>query len=453
MAEERRPPRAQGSPSPPGPREPRRTGSFRAAAATTYLAWAGSSSLGFLNVLIVARSLGATGRGDVALVTAVATLTAVCVSLSVHESHANLAVSRPDSRSSLVANSLVFALVLGAIGAGGIFALSTYFPGVTGEVSRDIFLLALPAIPVVILFNYLSILLRADYHFAVANLALFLVPALTATANGALALTGGLTIRLAVTTWICANGVATALLLGVALRYLTVSRPDGALARESLGFGVRAHGGVVMATGTFRLDQWLVGSLAGSRELGFYSVAVSWAETLFFLPTVVQLVARPDIARGDDARAARRAAAVTRAAVLLSLPLIVVLILGAPLLCAGVFGDDFSASVDDLRILAIGGLGIVVLKILGTALVARDRPLLDTLALSVAFVATIALDLLLIPAHGGAGAALASTAAYLLGGAAAAVVFVRAMGIHAHELVPRRRDLDALVGLGGGRGA
>ena len=50
---------------------------------------------------------------------------------------------------------------------------------------------------------------------------------------------------------------------------------------------------------------------------------------------------------------------------------------------------------------------------------------------ALAFVVTIALDLLLIPSHGGLGAALASTIAYLAGGLAVAVIFVRVLGVRA----------------------
>jgi Na+-driven multidrug efflux pump len=70
--------------------------------------------------------------------------------------------------------------------------------------------------------------------------------------------------------------------------------------------------------------------------------------------------------------------------------------------------------------------------------------MLGNAAIGVAFVATIVLDVLLIPAHGGAGAALASTIAYTAGGIAVAAIFVRTLGGRLADFRPRRADVVEL---------
>jgi Na+-driven multidrug efflux pump len=80
---------------------------------------------------------------------------------------------------------------------------------------------------------------------------------------------------------------------------------------------------------------------------------------------------------------------------------------------------------------------MVALKLLGNALTARGLPLVAAAAVAVAFVVTVALDLVLIPPFGGLGAAIASTTAYTAGGIAVAVLFVRRLGAQPRELVPR----------------
>jgi O-antigen/teichoic acid export membrane protein len=122
------------------------------------------------------------------------------------------------------------------------------------------------------------------------------------------------------------------------------------------------------------------------------------------------------------------------------------MIIAAPLLCTTVFGDDFSGSVSMLRVLSLGALGITTLKLLGNTLTAQRRPLLETAAVAVAFVTVFALDFLLIPAHGGLGASIASAASYTLGGIAVAVIFARALGARVSEMVPRPGDLIFLFG-------
>jgi Na+-driven multidrug efflux pump len=94
-----------------------------------------------------------------------------------------------------------------------------------------------------------------------------------------------------------------------------------------------------------------------------------------------------------------------------------------------------------LRILALGALGIAALKLLGNALTAQRKPMFETAAVGVSFVAVVILDVVLIHAHGGVGAAVASAAAYSLGGFAVALIFVRALRGRLGDLLPRGDEI------------
>jgi O-antigen/teichoic acid export membrane protein len=212
-----------------------------------------------------------------------------------------------------------------------------------------------------------------------------------------------------------------------------------------LSFGLKAHLGRAMLFGNYRADQWILGVMSSSRELGLYSVAVAWSEVLFFLPTTLVAVTRPDLVRSTPEEARARATMVLRGALALTLACSVVMIVLAPVLCTTIFGSEFSGSVEMLRILALGSFGITTLKLLGNALTAQRRPLLETGAVAVAFVTVFALDFILIPNHGGIGASIASAVSYTAGGIAAAVIFGRALGASANELVPRPGDVRFLA--------
>jgi Na+-driven multidrug efflux pump len=57
---------------------------------------------------------------------------------------------------------------------------------------------------------------------------------------------------------------------------------------------------------------------------------------------------------------------------------------------------------------------------------------------------TIALDVALIPPHGGLGAALASTISYTAGGLAAAIFFLRVFRASPSGLIPRMTELPTV---------
>jgi O-antigen/teichoic acid export membrane protein len=428
----------------PPPRRPR----FAASAATTYGTSLAVAVVSLVNVLITARYLGAVGRGEIALIITITTLTSTLALLGVEQATVNIAGREPGSRRALATNSVLLAGALGACAAALVAVLVVVAPAVGGDLSTGLLALALGGIPVLLARTYLAALLQADYRFGIANVTRLLSPTTGVVVNGVLAAASVLTVGSAVATWIGGQLLGVLLLARFVARHgAGFGKPDTGLARTTLGFGVRSHPGRVMNLGNYRLDQWFVGTIAGSRELGTYSVAVAWAEALFFLPAALASVQRPDLVRAGRRDAARRAARVFRLGIVVTAPLAVAMALAAPLLCTTIFGEQFSGSVDDLRVLAFGAFGIVAVKLLGDALIAQRRPLLSTAAVGVGLVCTLTLDLILIPAHGGLGAALASTASYTAAGVAAALVFGRALGAPARELLPRPGDVWAVRGV------
>jgi O-antigen/teichoic acid export membrane protein len=424
---------------------PRR--SFARTATLTYGTNVLVAAFGLANVLIIARALGPEGRGVVTFLVTISMISAVLSGFGIQQANANIAGREPETRPALATNALILALLFGGVAAivlDGVFAV---LPDVGPHQGQALMWLALSAIPITILRFSVSYLAMADYAFAATNTAWLLGPVVNVVANGAMALAGVLTVGAATATWVGGQALGVLLMAGyVQVRLAGFGRPDAGLAWRSLRFGAKAHGGNVMLAGNYRLDQWFTGSISGNRELGLYSVAVAWGEALFFLPTALAAVLRPDVVRGSAAEAARRTAAVFRAAVLITVPLAVGLFLVAPFLCATIFGAEFRGAIDDLRLLVPGAFGILALKLLAGSLTMQGKPMLETFAIGVAFVSTIALDVLLIPPFGGAGAALASSIAYSAGGVAAALLFVRSLGGRWGDLVPRPGEVPRLLG-------
>jgi O-antigen/teichoic acid export membrane protein len=415
---------------------------FATSAATTYFTSVAVSVVSLVNVMITARALEATGRGQIALLITIPTLTATLALLGVDQATVNIAGREPATRRAIATDAVIIAGGLGVAAASLIAGLLVVFPAAGGDLSPPLLAIALAAIPVLIVRANLQALLQADYHFGIGNATRLLSPVTGVVVNGALALAGVLTVGSAIATWIAGQALGVVVLAVVVVRRGSgFGRPDAALARRMLSFGARSHVGRVMNLGNYRLDQWFVGTMAGSRELGLYSVAVAWSEALFFLPTALASVQRPDLVRADRGEAVRRAGRVFRLALLLTAPMALGLIVTAPWLCTTIFGPDFAGAVGQLRVLALGAFGIVAVKLLGDALTAQRLPLLSSVPVAFGLVFTVVLDLLLIPHHGGMGAAIASTVAYTVAGIAACVTFARALGARRADLMPRVADL------------
>jgi O-antigen/teichoic acid export membrane protein len=405
--------------------------------------------LSLISVLVIARVLGPAGRGNVAYLTSLAWFTASLFTFGLQEANANFAASEPGARASLATNSIVLSLVFGTLAIGLLAGLIAVVPAVGGESSSALRWATLAFVPLLIMQICLRFLAQADYAFAVANASYLLGPVLNAALNGLFAALGILTVTTAVGVWLAGQTLGTAVLAWFVIRRMAgLGRFDPALVRRALGFGLRSHMGRVMQLGNYRLDQILLGSIAGARELGLYSVAVAWAEALWFLPTALAAVQRPDLVRvRSHVEAARRAARAFRATALFTIVSGGLLVLLAPFLCTTVFGAEFGGSVDDLRVLVTGAFGMVALKLFGNALVARGHPGLQSVAIGSGFALTVLLDVILIPELGGLGAALASSVAYTAAGVVVISISLRKLGGRAADLVPRASDIAWFIQL------
>jgi O-antigen/teichoic acid export membrane protein len=393
------------------------------------------------NVLIIARSLGAAGRGEfVFLVTISVTLSALAA-LGVQEANINFASADPELRPALATNSVILGAFAGLTMAAAAACLAAVVPIFGSQARVALIGMALAAVPVQLTKMYLWRFIQADWRFGVASVSWTLPFATSFFVNALLAVLGFLTVVTAYGAWLGAQAVPVVFLAWqIARRGEGFGRPSVSLARRTVKFGLQTHFYKIMSMGNARLDQWILGVLGNTRELGLYSVAVAVSVSLYQLPGALDLAQRPDLARSSKETAAVRASVVFRVAALVTGLGALALAIFAPFICVGLFGSEFRGSVDDLRVLMIGTIGVVALKLLGNALTAQGRPLRVSVAVAAGFAMTVVLDVLLIPRFGGLGAAIASAVAYSTVGIVVAVMFLRTLGGRAADLVPRPAD-------------
>ena len=367
--------------------------------------------LGLATGPILARSLGPSGRGDLAAVLVPVQLLSFGLSFGLPSAAAYL-VNRFD-RGTLLATSTVFGLV---VGIPLVLATWPLLPGYYqhhGPAAlfwAKVFLVATP----------LSVgaaaalgLIWTDGANLRWNLWRAAPATLTAILTLGLYLTSGLTVWSALAAAFVGACSILALLVQKALKWRRL-RVSLAVLRSQLSYGGRVVIGSAADTVAGRLDQALMVAMVPSADLGLYAVAVTAAGVSGPLASSLGLALFPELRRERSAEAQRRRTGRALLAVLLtSAGVAAVLALAGPWLLAFLFGDGFADAATPLRLLLLGQIANDATGPLTAHLLAAGRPGAASRAAAAAGVVTVAGLALLVPSFGINGAAVTTTVSYL----------------------------------------
>ena len=214
-------------------------------------------------------------------------------------------------------------------------------------------------------------------------------------------------------------------------------------ARRLLAYAWRTHVSAVLLFVIMRADLFLVKALLGDdAQVGLYSRATQVAEVIFYFMLAVENVLFPRMSSLSPGEIPAAAATLCRRALVAGAALVAVFEILSRWLILIPFGPEFEGSIAPLRIMLPGVLAIGLARAIFSVFNALERPWPPAILSAVGVTLMIALDFLWIPAHGIAGAALASLVTYLLLALAAALWLSRstAQPLTAF-LLPHRSDL------------
>jgi len=203
-----------------------------------------------------------------------------------------------------------------------------------------------------------------------------------------------------------------------------------------VGYGTRAQIGGVIGLLNLRLDFLLLGALAGPAALGIYAVASKFAELLRLLPLALTYVLYPRFTSDGPEVARIKARALMPKAGALTLGAAVPLALSAGFLLPAIYGAEFIGAVIPAYILLVGLASEGFSSVATAFLYGTGRPGLNSIAMGAGLAVTVVLDLLLVPAHGATGAAVASSVSYLTVSTVLALFFFRIKRSPAPESAP-----------------
>lgn len=216
---------------------------------------------------------------------------------------------------------------------------------------------------------------------------------------------------------------------------------------EVFRYSVPCYLGHVVQSLNYRLDVFLIAYFARSEDLGQYVIAVAVGQLLWLPSNAVQAVLFPRLSStDDDASRARDTARMVRLLLAFSIMLSIALAVAGPYVMVWVFGPRFAASVVPLWLLLPGITVFAATSVLAAFISAIGRPGLNVAVAAVALVATIVLNLLLLPRIGIAGAAIASSVSYTISTVLSLWIFWRKTGYNRwHTIVLSSNDLREIA--------
>lgn len=415
----------------------------------------------FATQLLMARILGSTDYGGVILATMLAALATTFATAGMEKGLLReVAIHEDDAVSGrgAVRSGLGIAVATGGVGGVVVFLAA---PALAADVFGD------PALTPLFRLGALSIPFRtvgavaiaiargsrdATPHVVVNQL---LDPILTFVLVGSLVVAGFGAFGA------IAGVVATSLLAAVAALWLGVRSlpfdlrgPSESMHRQVLLFSLPLMLAASMEFVIHHTDTFLIGAFMASADVGVYSIAYQLREVgrFFFYPATFLLppvITR--LAKRDETGSARRIYQLTtKWIVVATTPLLFGVFLFPAVVIRLAFGEEYVPGATALRILLASVMVSLLFGANALALVALGHNRVNLYVDAAAALANVALNLVLIPPFGIAGAAIASAAAFATRDVCYGVALYRWEGIHPASTAMVRPFAGAVLLAGGG---
>lgn len=402
----------------------------------------------FVAVVILTRGLSPAERGTVAFVIVSALAVAVVCGFGLGDAATVFASTRPESRPRVLTNLLLALTLTSVAGAVAVFLVYRGLGAVrlNALTAPEVLLLGVGVV-VTALFEAVRAFLLGCSRFRPQALVQAVWPWVYAGLLLLVSLTSGLSVVAVITCWVACFGIAALIQITLAVRYAGLGPPDARLFRSSLHFGLRAWPINTSRFFNFRADQILMGFLATKAALGIYSVAVSASEALLYLSFAIGSAIVPVIGGSEESTRGAKTIQTLRALLLATAVAIALAAVVGPILLPLVYGASYGQSVIPFLFLLPGALGFAALSVVGGALVGGGHPGRASSGFLVAMIVGVSLDLVLIPPLHATGAAVAASAAFIVGGGVAIASFHRTHPVPWRTFVPGAADARSLTAL------
>jgi O-antigen/teichoic acid export membrane protein len=215
-----------------------------------------------------------------------------------------------------------------------------------------------------------------------------------------------------------------------------------ALTNRLIKDGAKIHIGAIATFIFTQANVFILNYYAASSEVGFYSVAYSIANILFFFSMSLEIGLYPKVAHATMEEAVELVQVATRQILLITSAAAVVMAIFSKSIVLIYGGRDFLPSTGPLLLLLPGVIIFTIPKMLSTLWVRKAWFVPLTIIASGTAIVSLILNLLLIPEFGAKGAALATILTYGLSGLIGLFLFWKYVKRNILGLfIPKRQDI------------
>lgn len=395
-----------------------------------------------INVIIV-RTLGASGRGIIALLQTFFQISVLITMFGMSEGNTyylgNRAYKHRDVFSNVLFHTLMTSLIVIPLAILLRRWLIIHF---LKNIAEIYFLTALCLFPSFFLFQHSSSMLLGHKQFVPFNVVaisryvlflLFLIVLMPAyRVQGAL--------WAAIIGIVCANVIASVFLLKRGTPTFSINL---SFLKKASIYGMKSQIGLILSQINRRLDIFIINLFLDPTHVGYYTIAVVVAEFPWYISQAAATALFPEASGMKRENAYTFTAFVCRNVLFIVSCLGIVLLVPGGILITTVFGIDFAASVMPFQLLLPGIVALSTNKVLCAGFSGTGKPEFGTYTAVVAAITTVTLNFVLIPLLGISGAAIASTSAYFAAAITSAILFRKLTNLPFKEfLLIKREDIS-----------
>jgi O-antigen/teichoic acid export membrane protein len=394
----------------------------------TYVSTGVTLVLNLATGVVIARSLGPSGRG---VLTAILTMTQVAA--TVFAVGAMAAVSyhvarNPDDCGRLVSTWMLILLPFAVLAVVVVELLIPTLFAAQSEHSKDLARLYAITLVVTLFVQPIHGIITGERRTALWSWIRVSQPLTTLVILAALSIAGHLTLESALIATLVATVLTAALALAPTLTRHGWKRPSVALGAATLAFGLKGLGSTVTQAVNMRLDLLIMPAFLGAASVGLYSVATNVSWLLVAISAPMWWLIMPTAA-GQGSRGHRTILASFYVTLGASLALAVALAGSAGWLIPTVYGDDFSPAVTSLYVLLPGSVLLAGSTVMTSGIYAAGRPFTATTPHLLGSVVTVGGLALLLKEGGIEAAAAVTSTSYAVVTGTSVVLYSRVAGV------------------------